>query len=134
MQNDISISLQPFSAHDRSLFNVRVHITRDQNVFLLRYCIDDPGNRIDVGTVSPTPKRKDNLWHHTCLELFLKQGEEAYAEYNISPEGHWNYYAFDSYRKQKKGHKHQAQPPTLYYQKDRNNTHIWEVTLIDCKI
>jgi hypothetical protein len=45
-------------------------------------------------------KRKDNLWEHTCLEIFIgsKYGE-AYKEFNLSPSGDWNVYSFKGYRK-----------------------------------
>jgi len=45
------------------------------------------------------PQRRDGLWEHTCLELFLAQpGEERYWEFNLSPRGHWNVYRLDGYR------------------------------------
>ncbi|BHH85280.1 DOMON-like domain-containing protein [Desulforhopalus sp. 52FAK] len=46
-------------------------------------------------------KRCDDLWRHTCLELFVKDADtqvEGYLECNFSPSGDWNIYSFDSYR------------------------------------
>ena len=46
------------------------------------------------------PRRRDNLWRHTCFEVFVsRKGSRAYREYNFSPSGEWAGYAFSSYRK-----------------------------------
>jgi len=45
------------------------------------------------------PARRNGLWHHTCLEIFLRAGEAAsYLEFNFSPNGDWAAYSFDGYR------------------------------------
>ncbi|MCP5279115.1 MAG: DOMON-like domain-containing protein [Thiobacillus sp.] len=46
-----------------------------------------------------TPARGKDLWKRTCLEAFL-QGEDApaYREFNFSPSGQWQAYAFTDYR------------------------------------
>jgi hypothetical protein len=48
-------------------------------------------------------KRCNELWLHTCFEIFLKeQGDlsSSYIECNFSPAGTWNIYRFSSYRKE----------------------------------
>jgi hypothetical protein len=45
-----------------------------------------------------TPVAPDRLWAHTCFEVFLRRGGEAYREYNFSPSGQWAGYAFAAYR------------------------------------
>ena len=41
----------------------------------------------------------DNLWQHSCFELFIAQADsENYYEFNFSPSTLWAAYAFDSYR------------------------------------
>ena len=43
--------------------------------------------------------RADELWRHTCFELFLGAGgENAYREFNFAPSLTWAAYRFDSYR------------------------------------
>ena len=43
--------------------------------------------------------REDGLWRHTCLELFVRApGATAYREFNFSPAGAWQAYAFHAYR------------------------------------
>jgi hypothetical protein len=44
-------------------------------------------------------RRVDELWRHTCFEVFLMSGDgPGYREYNFSPSGEWAAYAFNSYR------------------------------------
>jgi len=40
----------------------------------------------------------DGLWQRTCFEAFVRQGDNAYVEFNLSPSGQWAAYDFDSYR------------------------------------
>jgi hypothetical protein len=45
------------------------------------------------------PRRRDELWRHTCFELFARHGNETrYCEFNFSPSGDWAAYEFDNYR------------------------------------
>jgi len=47
-----------------------------------------------------SPQRRDELWRHTCLELFVQQEAAAdYVEFNFSPSGDWAAYGFESYRR-----------------------------------
>lgn len=43
--------------------------------------------------------RADGLWQHTCCEAFIRaEGSPAYIEFNFSPSGQWQAYAFTDYR------------------------------------
>jgi hypothetical protein len=42
--------------------------------------------------------RADELWKHTCFELFLYDGHGHYREFNFSPCQQWAAYAFNGYR------------------------------------
>ncbi len=45
------------------------------------------------------PQRRDDLWRHTCFELFARRvGQPGYCEFNFSPCGDWAAYEFDCYR------------------------------------
>jgi hypothetical protein len=45
------------------------------------------------------PVRADELWRHTCFELFLLSPRGAgYSEFNFAPSRQWAAYRFDSYR------------------------------------
>jgi hypothetical protein len=46
------------------------------------------------------PARADELWRHTCFEVFVAlPGAEAYCELNFSPSGAWAMYGFTGYRR-----------------------------------
>jgi hypothetical protein len=45
------------------------------------------------------PTRTDELWKHTCFEVFLRApGADAYYEFNLAPSSQWAAYAFSGYR------------------------------------
>jgi hypothetical protein len=45
------------------------------------------------------PTRTDELWKHTCFEVFLRApGADAYYEFNLAPSSQWAAYAFAGYR------------------------------------
>ena len=58
-----------------------------------------PG-RNGAGWPAPRPPRRaDQLWQHTCCELFLRErGTTGYREFNFSPSTEWAAYRFAAYR------------------------------------
>jgi hypothetical protein len=64
----------------------------------LAYTLRGDTSRLRVPAPA-VPARRDELWRHTCFELFLRGGGEAYAELNFSPSGDWAAYAFEGYRR-----------------------------------
>lgn len=49
------------------------------------------------------PKRVDGLWCHTCFEVFVGSADRSdYLEYNLAPSGHWQAYAFNDYRQNRR--------------------------------
>jgi hypothetical protein len=45
------------------------------------------------------PRRRDELWRHTCCELFVAPtGGTAYREFNFAPSGEWAAYGFTARR------------------------------------
>jgi len=46
------------------------------------------------------PARADELWRHTCFEVFVALPDsDAYCELNFSPSGEWAMYGFVGYRR-----------------------------------
>jgi hypothetical protein len=72
--------------------------------------------------------RKNELWKDTCFELFWGlRGSESYYELNFSPDGRWNIYHFDSYRR---GMKEEVKIQSLALSKRVGNpVSIYEVRL-----
>ncbi len=45
------------------------------------------------------PTRTDELWRHTCFEVFIRPAVAAtYFEFNFAPSTQWAAYRFDDYR------------------------------------
>jgi hypothetical protein len=45
------------------------------------------------------PQRRDELWRHTCFELFVRcDNEPRYCEFNFAASGDWAAYEFGDYR------------------------------------
>jgi hypothetical protein len=45
------------------------------------------------------PRRRDELWRHTCFEVFARRGGQSrYCEFNLSASGDWAAYQFEKYR------------------------------------
>jgi hypothetical protein len=67
----------------------------DDGALRLRY-------RITGAPLLPAPQAPaaaDNLWQHTCCELFVASADEdSYREFNFSPSGLWAAYRFTAYR------------------------------------
>jgi len=75
-------------------------------------------------------KRKDDLWQHTCFELFVTPTDScttAYREFNFAPDGQWNSYDFSDYR-------HQQQlaaipeTPDIIYSRSNPDTHLLSIS------
>ena len=65
----------------------------------VRFELDADMTRV-VMPAPRTPARADELWRHTCFELFVALPDgEAYCEMNFSPSGEWAMYGFVGYRR-----------------------------------
>lgn len=80
-----------------SAITARVRWT-PEGILLLDYRLEGDIARV----LWPEPawsRRADELWRHTCCELFLAEpGASAYGEANFSPSGEWALYRFTAYR------------------------------------
>jgi hypothetical protein len=59
-----------------------------------------------------TPLFADDLWHHSCFELFVAGAGGAYREFNFSPSSAYAVYDFAQYRAQMKP-LHPQLPPVI---------------------
>lgn len=65
----------------------------------VEYCLMGELSNWQLPRPSYHPERRWHLWQHTCFELFWRpQGQTHYWEFNVSPAGHWNVFAFSDYR------------------------------------
>ncbi len=77
---------------------VDAELAWEQGALRLRYRLR--GDLVGVAIpAAGTPARRDELWRHTCFELFVRcAAQGGYAEFNFSPSGAWAAYRFDAYR------------------------------------
>jgi hypothetical protein len=101
-----AFSLLPFGARADSLTGIAIEgwLERRGETLILEFqlsCAAEQGeNAILWPPAAGQPQRRDGLWEHTCLEWFLAHPHgEAYWEFNLCPNGDWNVYAFDGYRR-----------------------------------
>ncbi len=66
--------------------------------FLLRGALDS----LLLPPPCKTPCHRDELWRHTCFEVFIAGDGEHYHEYNLASSGCWAAYAFARYRERQK--------------------------------
>ncbi len=65
----------------------------------LHYLLEGDLEALRIPLSSPSPRRTDRLWEHSCFEAFVRvPGETGYSELNFSPSGAWAAYRFESYR------------------------------------
>ena len=82
---------------------VEVEVSRPKSsVLALRYVVSGKIGEL-VLPRGAMPKRADELWRHTCFEVFARApAHDAYSEFNFSPAAQWAAYHFDKYRNRMK--------------------------------
>ena len=83
--------------------SLEASITFSPEHIVFRYCLRGDIARLRV-PAQQGPARVDNLWEHTCFEVFIGcDGDTAYREFNFSPSGQWAAYDFSDYRQRRPG-------------------------------
>src|SRR5262245_42997644 len=96
-----AVSLKPFAAEEAGIVRaLDVHVLEaNAETLELRYLLDAPLARLLLPP-SRESRHVDELWRHTCFEVFLRvKGSAAYYELNVSPSTEWAFYSFQSTRK-----------------------------------
>ncbi len=98
--NSVIRPLVPFPSSGQGMdLCITATLLRQDTRLGLAYRMEGDLSSIIIPELAKRPRRLDNLWRETCLELYLAEPEEApYWEFNLSPSGHWNVYRFSSYR------------------------------------
>jgi hypothetical protein len=77
---------------------IEAEVRRAGDEIHLEYTVQGDMQRVRIPDAAP-PRRADELWKHTCFELFVAQKDSGgYVEFNFSPSGEWACYGFSSYR------------------------------------
>lgn len=74
-----------------------VAVSREGSRLTLTYFIQGDTSRLHLPPFL-SRERADGLWTTTCFELFVRQTDDAYLEFNFSPSGQWAAYRFEGYR------------------------------------
>ncbi|MBE9028444.1 DOMON-like domain-containing protein [filamentous cyanobacterium LEGE 11480] len=97
-----SYQLQPFpDATGLPAIQISGTVARSANNQLtIDYKLEGAVNQIQLPSPNPEPLRRWELWETTCFELFIGCPETLnYWEFNFSPNGNWNAFALENYRK-----------------------------------
>ena len=80
-----------------SVARIDASVSRQATLLTVRYVVhgDIAAMNIPPGVA---PQRVDELWHHTCFEVFVRGASAAYFEFNLSPSTQWAAYRFDAWR------------------------------------
>jgi hypothetical protein len=95
----MNVTLKPHpDSRQTAVSRVSADVLRTATGVTLRYEIAGDTAALAIPELS-NPSRADELWKHTCFELFVRRTDsEGYLEFNLSPTGEWAVYAFDGYR------------------------------------
>jgi hypothetical protein len=94
--NAMQLVSHPRTAH-AAIRGVTAELERDGTRFGCRYSI--AGAAKELIWEPGEPSRADELWRHTCCELFVMAEGGGYLEFNFAPSGQWAAYRFDGYRR-----------------------------------
>lgn len=97
---EVEVDLIPHDAAAHSPITA-VHAAIDnegRSWAFVRFRATGDTSKLQTPEHSAGAERADELWQHTCFEVFAARADGTYAEFNISPSTRWAAYAFDGYR------------------------------------
>lgn len=84
---------------NRLSVNARIGKKTGPNIEFIFNLVSTSLSTVRIPAATADPQRRDNLWHHTCFELFIRPTTaQIYFEFNFSPSGDWAAYRFRRYR------------------------------------
>lgn len=94
----VELLAHPRAVGDGSGLCVEATLMRVEGALVAQYIVSGNVAALRVPE-QRTPARRDELWRHTCAELFVAVPDQrAYVEFNFSPSSEWAAYGFDAYR------------------------------------
>lgn len=87
-------SLIPFELVHSPPLKFSVELNQSDESLFISYRITEGFHLIDRGDLTPNKSRETKLWEKTCFELFIKNENGAYLEFNFSPNFQWNCFYF----------------------------------------
>lgn len=92
--------LQPFEQRpDLATCQLRGAAIWRSGKLRLTFVFHGPTHTLKLPAAAGAQTRRDGLWQSTCFEAFIGcPGDQAYWEFNLAPNGDWNFYALSGYR------------------------------------
>ncbi|MSP18531.1 MAG: DOMON-like domain-containing protein [Bdellovibrionales bacterium] len=94
----LNYSLKPFTPPP-SPISMGVELLQLGGALQISFCLKGAVDSLKLPQPVENPERREGLFHHTCLELFIQKGNDQYLEFNFSFTGDWCVFYFDGYRK-----------------------------------
>lgn len=115
----VSLTAHPASA-DPAIQSIVVHCDLSpEGQLQVLYRLEGDTEGLAIPPAKPAPERLDELWQHTCCEVFMADGHgPGYWEANFSPSGDWALYRFTTYRRGMTAPAI-ARPPVITVSRDR---------------
>ena len=88
-------SLVPFTIANAPKIIITAEFNQNSDSFFISFSIKNDLQSIDLGDSTPCKERIIKLWEKTCFELFIKNQNGAYLEFNFSPNFGWNCFFFN---------------------------------------
>lgn len=97
----LNYSLKPFSPPPSPIspISIGVELLKLEGTLQIGFCLKGAIDLLKLPQPVENPERREGLFHHTCLELFIQRGGQQYLEFNFSFTGDWCVFHFDGYRK-----------------------------------
>ena len=88
-------SLLPFDRKTAPVVSIDSELNITKESVFISYKLQGLLNTIDMGVGVPKHARVIKLWEKTCFELFIKDDQDSYLEFNFSPDFEWNCFYFE---------------------------------------
>ena len=88
-------NLIPFTNKNASPISIDAEINQNHESLFISFRIQKGVELIDFGSPTPNKIRLVKLWEKTCFELFIKNKNNQYIEFNFSPNFEWNSFYFN---------------------------------------
>ncbi len=87
-------TLIPYEKTKAPSVTIETELISREDAFFVSYKLTGDIKSIDLGG-DPVHARKIKLWEKTCFELFIKNKNDQYMEFNFSPVFEWNAFFFN---------------------------------------
>jgi glutaredoxin-related protein len=88
-------SLIPFDPQSAPKIYIESELNKTNESIFISYKLQGDLSSIELGDGNPKHAREIKLWEKTCFELFIKDNNNSYIEFNFSPDFEWNCFYFE---------------------------------------